>query len=91
MTTTTKAIVSVKVADKNSQVVKQYQLEAEGYEEIKALHEEATRVWSECWVTFQWNGGECFIYGYPYEMALDEERVDSGEITFEQYTKKWFN
>ena len=86
--------VNVTVKDINSQVVKSYQLKIEE-NKISEIHRQASEVWSEYWVNFKWGNSnpdqQCFIYGYPHQQKLDEQRLNNGEIAFEEYAKKWYN
>jgi len=87
---TKKITVSVRVTDKNSQVVKCYKLE-ETREGISDLHIEASKVWSEYWVNFSWDSGKSFICGVPRQMQYDEELLDMGEMSFDEFCEKWYS
>ena len=41
-------------------------------------------------VYFRW-GKSNFIIARPYQMAVDDDKVQDGQMSFSDYSKKWYN
>jgi len=86
--------MQVNVRIKNAltgQVIRDNQVITEdfSFEQMGKFHDMFEKVYPDCHVNFQWN--DSFIAGMPLNMAKDQERVDVGELPWEEYVSKWYN
>lgn len=61
---------------------------------IWEMHGVLSRMWPDCQVDFKWWGKDledCFIYGMPVNQTIDDNRVDEGYMSEEDYVKKWYS
>jgi len=45
----------------------------------------------DCHVNFEFLDNQDFIAGVPLNMELDQARIDTGEMSWQSYMKKWHN
>ena len=45
----------------------------------------------DCHVNFDFLDNQDFIAGMPHNMELDQEKIDTGEMSWRTYMKKWHN
>jgi hypothetical protein len=45
----------------------------------------------DCHVNFEFLDNQDFIAGVPLNMELDQARIDTGEMSWQRYMKKWHN
>jgi hypothetical protein len=69
----------------------------EDIEIIRANHNVFYEVFPDCHVNFEWPSsnvelfGTNFIGGVPRNMELDQAKIDTGEMSWQSYMKKWHN
>lgn len=59
----------------------------------KANHEAFREINPDCCVNMQWKceGSEwCFIYGMPLNQQKDEQLIEAGEMSWDEYMEKWY-
>ena len=71
-------------------------IENEDIEIIRANHNVFYEVYPDCHVNFEWEAsdpihGTNFIGGVPRNMELDQAKIDTGEMSWQSYMKKWHN
>lgn len=59
---------------------------------VNEVHYALEKAYPDCFINFVWGAPDqlSFICGMRYGQALDEKRLDAGEITWEEYCAKWF-
>jgi hypothetical protein len=53
-------------------------------------HKALSEMMPDCHVNFEFDNGD-FIAGVPHNMELDQARIDTGEMSWQSYMKKWHN
>lgn len=62
-------------------------------ESIEEMHGVTSRMWPDCQVNFKWWGRDlqdCFIYGQALNQKMDQERVDRGVMSENDFRRKWY-
>ena len=60
---------------------------------IDSLHKAQEEINPDCFVNFSWNTerGTSFICGQPLNMRRDEDLVENGAMTWNEYQEKWYD
>lgn len=72
-------------------------IENDDIEIIRANHNCFYETFPDCHVNFEWPSsnvelfGTNFIGGVPRNMELDQAKIDTGEMSWQSYMKKWHN
>lgn len=62
-------------------------------QQIFEFHKWFKKKYPNAHVNFNWKPkgkSSCFIYGVPLNMELDEIKLNNNEISYEEYTAKWY-
>ena len=61
-------------------------------EHIHSLHRAHEVANPDCFVNYTWETetGTSFICGQPLSMRLDEQAMEEGTMSFEEYSAKWY-
>lgn len=58
------------------------------FDTIHQLHTQMSKSNPDCFVNFSWE--QSFICGQPENMKRDEQLVDEGTMTWDEYSDKWY-
>jgi hypothetical protein len=54
-------------------------------------HKALSESFPDCHVNFEFLDNQDFIAGVPHNMELDQAKIDTGEMSWQSYMKKWHN
>jgi hypothetical protein len=64
------------------------------FQQMEMFHNQFKNKYPNAHINFSWlpkgASQSSFICGMPLNMQLDESKVDKGQMSFEDYSKKWY-
>jgi hypothetical protein len=61
------------------------------WKNMQLNHKALSEANPDCHVNFEFLDNQDFIAGVPHNMELDQARIDTGEMSWQRYMKKWHN
>ena len=82
--------VLVRILDKTSATKSTYNVFIKR-SEINKAHRKLKASLGVYFVNFSWDDGKSFICGMPHDMEIDEILIELGDMTFDEYMRKWYS